>query len=276
MTQNQVLVIVAVSVVIAAALIVLVVLRVRRRRRLAAMSPEERELLEAERHWREAVQRAEKTLEKTQREWEERVREAERSLEEARRIGYRPLGSFDKVELYEDHLETPEGSFQLGNGPVEALVETAEQLSATRQDVLSRISKELLRDLLAQAGGDKSPTYYLVVVTPIFVSIRSVRESDVTRARQFATSINSAASSTAELARRREEAVLQAQQRLDQARADREAAVAAAERELETVKANTARLDAARKAVDALRAQTTVQASPGDGGSVAQEERTKE
>lgn len=255
MSQTQLIILVAVVAALVVILALLIAIRIRSRRRYARMTPEERELLEAERHYRSAVERAEKTLEATRKEWDERVREAEQALQEALRIGYRSLGSMEKVALYEDHIETPEGSFQLANGPVEALVGTAAELAASQQHILSRVSNEVLRDLMARAGGEGGKTYYLLVATPIFVTARRLRDSDVTKARQFASSIVSAASSTAEIARRREEAVALAEQRLEQVKAQRQAAVDAAERELEAVRQNTARLDAARRAVDAIRGQ---------------------
>ena len=85
------------------------------------------------------------------------------------------MGSLEKVDLFEDHLETLDGAFQLSGGPVSAIVETAEQLATTRQDVLSRAGKEVMRELMAQAGGEGSATHYLLIETPIFVTVRRLR-----------------------------------------------------------------------------------------------------
>ncbi len=247
MTQTQLIIVIVIGVVVVAIVAALVALRIRKKRRIAAMGPEERELYEAERHYRGSVELAQRTLQTTEQSWEQRVKDAESSLKEARRVGYRPLGSIEKVDLFEDHLETPDGAFQLANGPVTAVVETAEQLAATRQDAISRAGKEVLRELMAQAGGEGASTQYLLIETPIFVTVRRLRDGDVVKARQFASSINNAAVSTGELARRREEATTAAQLQLDQAKADMEAAVQAAAEELERVKANTGRLETARR-----------------------------
>lgn len=254
MTQTQLIIVIVVAVVVIAVLVTLVVLRIRKMRRIAAMGPEERELYEAELHYRSSVELAQKTLETTEQTWAQRVKEAEESLKEARRIGYRPLGSLEKVELFEDHLETPEGAFQLANGPVTAVVDTAEQLAATHKEAVSRAGKEILRELMAQAGGGEgASTQYLLIETPIFVTVRRLRDGDVVKARQFASSINNAAISTTELTRRREEATAAARLQLDQVKADMETAVAAARQELERVEANTGRLDAARRAYEAVK-----------------------
>jgi len=250
-TQTQLIILIVIAAVVVVAVVVLVALRLRKRRRIAAMSPEERELYEAERHYRSSVEMAQRTLDTTVQSWDQRIKEAEGSLKEARRIGYRPLGSLEKVDLFEDHLEAPEGAFQLANGPVTAVVETAGQLAATRQEIVSRAGKEVLRDLMTQAGGEGASTHYLLVETPIFVTLRRLRDSDVVQARQFASSINSAATSTADLTRRREEAVAAAQLTLDQIKADKSGAVQASQEELDRVKENTGRLEAARRAAGA-------------------------
>ncbi|NLG67799.1 MAG: hypothetical protein GX536_08845 [Actinobacteria bacterium] len=252
-TQTQLIIVIIIAVVVIAVVATLVALRLRKKRRIAAMGPEERELYDAERYYRVSVEKARKTLQATQQSWEQRVKDAEDSVKEARRIGYRPLGSLEKVDLFEDHLETPDGAFQLSGGPVSAIVETAEQLATTRQDVLSRAGKEVMRELMAQAGGEGSATHYLLIETPIFVTVRRLRDGDVVKARQFASSINNAAVSTDELARRREEAAAAAQAQLEQVKADMETAVQAANQELERVKANTGRLDAAREAYERIK-----------------------
>ncbi|NLE75057.1 MAG: hypothetical protein GX604_10595 [Actinobacteria bacterium] len=253
MTQTQLIIVIVIAVVVIAIIVTLVALRLRKKRRIAAMDPEERELYEAERHYRETVDKARKTLQATQHSWDQRVKDAEESLKEARRIGYRPLGSLEKVDLFEDHLETPDGAFQLSGGPVTAIVETAEQLTATRQDALSRAGKEIMRELSTQAGGEGPSTQYLLIETPIFVTVRRLRDGDVVKARQFASSINSAAASTDELALRRREAADAAQSKLDQVKMDMQAAVQAAQQELDRVKTDTERLDAARQAYQHIK-----------------------
>ena len=234
-------------VVALAALLVVVWRGIERRRRVAAMNPDERELYEAEKQHQTAVELARSTLERTEETWNNRVRKAEGALVEAHRVGSRPLGSFQKIELFEDHVMTPEGAFRFENGATEAVVDTARNLVSSREAALSRAGKEVFEELASRGGATEGmQALYLLVETPIFVTVAEVKSDDEAKARQFVHSISNAASSVAAAAEAGRRAVVQAQSDLDDATSDRDKTVGAARTELAAVMADTRRLDAAR------------------------------
>jgi hypothetical protein len=261
MSKTAWIVVIAIIVVALAALLYVLWRGIERRRRVAAMNPSERELYEAERQHEAAVARAEETLEKTEETWSGRVKKAEEAVSEAHSVGSRPLGSFGKIALFEDHIETPQGSQRFDLGRVEALVDNARGLADGREPALSRAGKEVLQELMSRgAGPDGMRAVYLLVETPIFVTVTEVREDDEAKARQFSHSINSAAAAVGSMAGEREQAVARAQAELDATVAARDAAVGAARNELASVKADTRRMDAARAGV---RPSTPPTSNPG-------------
>lgn len=251
MSQTAVIAVVIAVVVIAAGVGAYVWLLLRKRRAIAAMTPEEREFHEARKRYEEAVALAEKTVRTTTEAWTKPVQAAEDALADAHNIGSRPLGSFDKIRLFEDHIETPQGALRFENGVVEATVDTARNLAGSKAGVLSRAEEEVFQEVVSRSKGPEgAQMLYLLVETPIFVTLVDLAGDDEARARQFALSVNGAAGSVGKHQSIREQAVAHAQADLDRVRADRDAAVAAARTELEAVTADTRRLDAARKAAE--------------------------
>jgi hypothetical protein len=264
MSKTAWIVVIAIIVVAVAALLIVVWRGVERRRRVAAMGPDEREMYDAERQHQAAVERAQETVERTQETWIPRVKKAEEAVSEAHGIGQRPLGSYGKVDLFEDHVETPQGSQRFGVGQVDALVDNASSLAAGREPALSRAGKEVLQELVARgAGAEGMRALYLLVETPIFVTVVEVKEGDEAKARQFSHSINSAAASVAAVAQEREQALARTQAELDATEAERDAALTAARNELALVKADTRRLDTARAQVRSPAPPTTSSQGPG-------------
>ena len=191
------------------------------------------------------------------------MKKAEEAVSEAHRIGSRPLGSFQKLSLYEDHIETPEGAFRFENGPVEAVVDSARNLSSARETALSRAGKEVLQELVSRGSGPEGmQAQYLLIETPIFVTVTEVKPDDEVKARQFLHGVNGAAGSVPSIMQAREQAVTQAQADLDATRAERDAALAAARKEAADVKGDIRRVEAARAKVQ-LPAPPPPGAGPG-------------
>lgn len=258
MSQTTLIVLVVVIAVVVAAAAVYAWLLVRKRRALDAMTPEERELRAAKKHHEEAVMLAEKTLQTTVETWKKPLKTAEDALADAHTIGTRPLGSFAKVRLFEDHIETPQGAFRFENGVVDTTVDSARNLVGSKESVLSRAEAGVFQELVARSGRPEgAQTLYLVVETPIFVALIDVDSNDEASARQFSVSVNAAARSAGGHEEARRQAVAQAQGDLDRVRADRQAAVTAAEKELAAVAADTRRLDAANAAVQQAGTRST-------------------
>jgi hypothetical protein len=224
MSKTAWIVVIAIIVVAVAALLFFVWRGMERRRRMAAMGPDERELYEAQKQYEAALHLAQETLERAEETWSRRVKKAEEAVSEARRIGSRPLGSFQKLSLYEDHIETPEGAFRFENGPVEAVVDSARNLASARESALSRAGREVLQELVSRGSGPEGMrALYLLVETPIFVTVTEVKPDDEVKARQFLHGVNGAAGSVPSITQTREQAVAQAQADLDATEAERDA-----------------------------------------------------
>jgi len=220
------------------------------------MSPEERELFEAQKQYDDAVDKAERTLDITEQTWHKRVKAAEQALTEARSIGTRAIGAYRKVKIFEDHVETSSGTFRFENGRVEATVDTAPSLLASKQAALSRAGQEIMRRLTTSTEKpEQAKVPYLLIETPVFVDVTEGKADDESKLRQLALSMNNASGSMDRIAQQRAHAVAQAEESLEATRTEAERAVEAARHELEAVKASDSRLEAAKAALQ--RAQQT-------------------
>ena len=201
-------------------------------RMLAAMSPEQRELYEAEKEYKKSVKRVERELTWAETARTMKVTVAEASLREAQGAVRKHIGSYSgqdgkKVELYENRIKVPHGGSRanwLGqvehffeSGPVEASVNTA--------------------------GG-----LHLQLEGVGFASLIQCNPEDESKVREFALKTNNAFDSIHAMLEARERAVAQARRELEAARNDR-ANIDAAKLKLETVKSDTGRVDAARSKV---------------------------
>jgi len=257
MSQTAIIVLVVVGVVAVLAVAAYIWVVVGKRRRIAAMTPEEREFHEAKKQYDEAVALAEKTLKTTVEAWIQPVKTAESALADAHTIGTRSLGSYENIRLFEDHVETPQGAFRFENGSVEATVDTASNLAESKEGALSRADQPVFEELVSRSSRPEGAlSQYLLIETPIFVTLVALGADDEADARQFSLSVNGAATSVAGHEASRELAVANAQADLDRVRADQEAAVASAQTELDAVRADTQRLDAARGAVEPTTADS--------------------
>lgn len=265
MSQTTLIIIVVAAVVVLLALAIPLTLRLRRRKRIAEMKPEERELYEAQRQFDSDVTRAERTLHSTRETWDKREKEAEQALVDAQSVGYRPLGTYKKLKLFEDHLEAPEGTFAFGTGPVNVTLDSAQRLATVSQEVVSRAGKEVVREFMTKATeASGANAQYLLVDTPIFVNLTPV-DDDAAKARQFSTTLASAAASRDQIMTRRNEIVAAAQAELDATRRDKEVAIGAAEAQLEAVQSDRTRLAAAHETYDRLHAEPAESDKAGGG-----------
>ncbi|MDP9485280.1 MAG: hypothetical protein M3Q49_05725 [Actinomycetota bacterium] len=242
-----------------------------RERKLASMTPEQRRLHEADRELnaadkehKRAVKAAEKELRGAVRSRERLIMLAEFDLAKTRARGKRPLGSYRgekgaTIQLFADHVETPEGQARFEDGSVTATVDTAGNLAVTRRGTITRTV------LLGGIGGiifkkavrHDTRELYLLIESPNLVSIIQGRPDDGSQVRKFAVQINHASRSYASVLEAHERDVVQAERALRQRKDDR-AAIEAAETKLTAAEGNTARLDEARIEVDRLRAEGTL------------------
>lgn len=222
-------------------------------RMLAAMTPEQRELYEAEKQYKKSVKRAENELWWATYNHSMKVTSAEGALREAQEQGRKHLGSYSgvdgaKVELWQNRVRMPSMDKKVGwwevpsnlppkehyfeGGPVQATVDTAGNLAVT-----SRAEETV---------GYDARKLYLMIEGSDFASVIQCRPDDGPQVRDLAAKINNAARSIHSVLRGREEAIAQAELELEEARNDR-VGIEAATEQLEVVKNDTKRLDAARE-----------------------------
>ena len=257
-------------------------LRARRRkaRLLADMSPERREMLDAEREHELAVAAAEKELRQAERTYEAavdqaghaladatkahelRVHAAEKRLAQAQKLraSSAGLGSYGNqglsVTVHEYSIKTNDGEAIFADGPVVASVDTAANLALLRAEAWAR------SDGPHRAESYDTGQVCLMVEAPGFVSVVPVKAGDEAHARHLAADIGPAARAAGDLIAERDHEIAAAQVELDQARTDRtnvksaehaltttradRSAVAEAHRALANVQADTKRIEAAR------------------------------
>ncbi len=201
-------------------------------RMLAAMSPKQRELYEAEKEYKKSVKQAERGLTWAETAHSMKVTVAEASVREAQGSVKKHLGSYwgkdgKKVELYENRIKVPhEGSRANWLGQVEHFFESR-PVEAT----------------VNNAGG-----LHLQVEGVGFASLIQCKPEDESKVREFALKINNASDSIHAMLEARERAVARARRELEATQNDR-ASIDAAKLKLEAVKGDTDRLDAARSKV---------------------------
>ncbi len=130
---------VAVALVLAVAAIALLILylRHRHRRMLDAMSPEERELYEAEKEYKGNVSRATVKLQMANLSHMMKVKNAEEALKKANEQGRKRIDSYmgknGSIELFQDRVVLAQKEHTFESGPVDATVDTAGNLAVTKR-----------------------------------------------------------------------------------------------------------------------------------------------
>lgn len=156
------------------------------------------EALEDVRRQREAaIKNAKKELQRAQAEYDRRLKGAEDLLRERKEGSL--LGSYGSVKLYENRLETPEGSVPLGS-EIKASVET----SGVKTDKTDNRETVLLLD------------------TPKFDAVVRANPNDTTTVRELAARVNTAAKNAADLITKYETALAAASETLESAKAETE------------------------------------------------------
>lgn len=207
---------------------------------LAAMSPEQRELYEAEKEHKKAVKQAERELWWANSRYNLKVTSAEADVRGAYKQGQKYLDSYwglsgGIVNLYENRISISHKEYCFENDPVRATVETTGNVSIASQgeNTVGLDTREL----------------YLAVEGSGFASTIQCRPDDGPKVRQLAAKINNASKSIRSVLQGRDQAIAQAQQNLEIVRGDR-AGIEAATQNLEAMKNYTRRLDAARGQVE--------------------------
>lgn len=206
-------------------------------RMLAAMTPEQRELYEAEREYKKSVKRAESELWWANSKHNLKVTSAEAALRESQKQGQKHLDSYSgidgrKIDLWQNRIRVPQKEHYFENGSVRSRVDTAGNVAITSQD--------------EKTVGYDTRELYLAIEGSGFASTIRCRPDDGPRVRDLAAKISNASLSIHSVLKDREQAIAQARRELEQTRNDR-SGIEAATDELNAAKSDTKRLDAARE-----------------------------
>ena len=248
--------------------------------RIAAMSPEERELFEAESEYKQNTKMAQTALAKTQKEYDKNVKQAEKALAQAEQVGTRKLkaysGKSGSVTLYDLHLVTPSGTVNFLEGECTATLDSAGNLARTQKTSLGRMvgGGLLLGPAGALAGGmlKKNKTFddrelYLLIESATVGALIQCNPDDGAKVREVAMLINTQARNAQNINQQRIAGIQQATATLEATRGDT-AALEASKSGLAQVQADTGRLQAAQAAVPVA---TLAAAAPHVVESVADE-----
>jgi len=174
---------------------------------LASMSPDQREHFEADREYRAAVVRAEQYYGNAVNGYERSVKAAQKDLQLAKEQGRQRVGTQKTrngdVRLWQDRIETPQGTHYFQDGRVKA--------KATSKGTL-RVMKERTVD---------TRELYLRVETPAFISQLQCNPDHSTAVRQFEVAVINASHAAASMRQGREHAMTRAAAGLATAYEDR-------------------------------------------------------
>ncbi len=245
-----VLIIVAAMGVSAGAFFILRVMK--KKRQVQAMSPEQRELYEAEKEYEALVGEAEKGHQKTVKEWDRHVADMERELQRANAIGSKPTGAYKGVKLYNDRIVTPQGTAYFEKEAVSAIADTAGNIAMTQRITLTRlVAGGIIGGLIfPKKKTHDSRELYLLVQAERFGSVTDCDPDHGQKVRQFAMSINNATQHAQSFWESKERTIADAQVKLEAAKANRERGLEEAGQKLQATKGKIQRVESARQAID--------------------------
>jgi hypothetical protein len=246
-------------------------LRARERKRIEAMSPEERELHEANLEYNATLKEAQKSLRDHQKVYDAGVAGATRAVKEAEGIGNRTIASYrgrdGNVAATELAVTFNNQSFYI-DGSFRAAADTAGNLATSSRTTLTRVAAGGLifgpAGAIVGAVAKKNKVVdtrelYLLVESSAFSGVITCNPDDGPRVRQVAAAINNAARNFEQVRAYREHSIATAHGQLEQAKLDT-AGVQEATKYLEWAQTNLGRREAASRALDSARARMALEA----------------
>ena len=253
-------------VLIAASVAAVLLVRRNKQKRIAAMSPAERELHEAQLEYEATVKAAEKDHAREVKAREKRLKVAEVNLSTANAIGNRRVGGFrgtdGAVSFTGTTITVSQGTFPLTTD-ITAVADTAGNLATSSRTTLTRVAAGGL--LLGPAGmilggvakknkiHDTRELYLLVEAPDRFASLISCNPDDGQKVRQVAMGIKQAALNVNNTLMQRQQAIAAAENDLYTEQQD-SGALSVAAAALESARKNTGRVTAAQRALPAAPA----------------------
>lgn len=182
----------------------------------ATLTPEQIELREAEKEYSRSVKEAERTHKATIKTLEKVVKEAEKVVKAANDMGQRKLAKFHSAVLYEDRIETPQGTALFEAGAIDTEV---------------------------------SPSGSLNIQTSGFKSLIEGKPEQLAKAREFAGNVQTALAAAAKIKEEKMQSIAKATRDLEHAHKNLETGTAEAENALAKVKADTTRVERAKSMI---------------------------
>ena len=193
------------------------------------LTPEQIELREAEKEYSRSVREAEKTYKKTIKGLEKEVKQAEKAVSAANKMGQQKLAKFHAAALYEDRIETPQGTAQFDAGAIQT---------------------------------EASPNGNLNIRAEGFQSLIEGKPEQFEKAREFSSKLQTALSDWPKIKEDKRQAISKATTELEEAKRNQETGAAEAEAILAKVKTDTSRVDNARRAMMGKGIAVGVQSQP--------------
>ncbi|MDY0087022.1 MAG: hypothetical protein RBS78_00485 [Coriobacteriia bacterium] len=254
------------SVLVVVVIAVIIWGRWKEKARIAAMTPEERAVFEAEQEHQRRVKEVAGALAGAQRQFDSGVKIAEHSLQHAYNMGTNQLAKYSGqagwVKLHENRIETSSGSAAFENGPVIATVDATGGIYESRRSTVTRVVTgglvfgppgAVVGAIAKKRSQHDSRELYLLVESSRWGALIKCKPDDGPRVRELAMKINAASRNADSIKAAREHAIAQATSSLESARLNT-AALDEAGRVLAAAEADTARVDQARAALAARRA----------------------
>lgn len=225
--------------------------------RIEALPPRERELHDAQEEYSASLKAAAKIVKAEEKLQNARIKEAQKLLDTAKNYGTQKLGSYGSITLTETTLFTSQGAHKL-TPDITATVETAGNLAIKSRSTVTRIATGglLFGGAGAIVGGvaKKNKTIdkrelYLVIEGKDFSELVTCNADDGAKVRQLAVAIRQAGLNAENVRLHQSAAIKQASENMAQVRNDA-ASLLDAKHKFDVVKTNTARLDAAKKAIE--------------------------
>lgn len=251
-----ILIIVLIAVLVVSATLIVVNMKKVAQAKLDAMSPEERELFNAQLEHSNAVKAAEKSLLLEGKNLSSKINAAKKQLVSAQAHGSNRLGSYGGLTLTETNMFTSSATIPLTRD-ITASVETAGNLAVKSRSTLTRIAAGglLFGPAGAIVGGiakknsnvDKRELYLLIEGSS-FSELIVCKPDDGAKVRQFAIQIKQSAQAADSVRQHRQVAINQAKENLDEVIADT-ALLDKAASHLKITKSDVARIDLAKSRI---------------------------
>lgn len=220
---------------------------------MADLPPEQEELNAVRKQYQINIKDAKKTFEETKKRLNKNFKDAQKEFEQASQVGVRKVDRFGRINLFEDRIETPDGTAYFVNGEVKADVQAEGSLTVSQRPTVTRWACCGCFSL-AMPKKKKIDTrqVFLTITAPGFGSLVKCPLPDSEKCRKFAINVNSTSQQAANKRAAREQALAQGSQQFKAAEEERDSGMKKAKEKYLNVSNDNARLNSAIEAAEKL------------------------